>query len=95
MLVFTLGSFVPPDVPVQRVEIILPAIDPESPKNVELDTRVASRLLRWIGRGGEAARNPDQPLRPLEGSFRRHSRLPTHQAGGLWAATGAGGLVGA
>jgi trehalose synthase len=47
--VFTLGSFVPPDVPVGRVEIIPPAIDPESPKNFELDTCVASRLLRWIG----------------------------------------------
>jgi trehalose synthase len=31
------------------VEIIPPAIDPESPKNFELDARVASRLLRWIG----------------------------------------------
>jgi trehalose synthase len=47
--VFTLGSFAPPDVPVERVEIIPPAIDPESPKNFELDARVASRLLRWIG----------------------------------------------
>jgi trehalose synthase len=47
--VFTLGSFAPPDVPVERVEIIPPAIDPESPKNFELDGRVASRLLRWIG----------------------------------------------
>jgi len=47
--VFTLGSFAPPDVPVGRVEIIPPAIDPESPKNFELDARVASRLLRWIG----------------------------------------------
>jgi trehalose synthase len=47
--VFTLGSFAPPDVPVERVEIIPPAIDPESPKNLELDDRVASRLLRWIG----------------------------------------------
>jgi trehalose synthase len=47
--VFTLGGFAPPDVPVERVEIIPPAIDPESPKNFELDARVASRLLRWIG----------------------------------------------
>src|SRR5918993_4925779 len=47
--VFTLGSFVPPDVPLERVEIIPPAIDPESPKNFELDARVASRLRRWIG----------------------------------------------
>jgi trehalose synthase len=35
--VFTLDRFVLPDVPVQRVEVIPPAIDPESPKNVELD----------------------------------------------------------
>ena len=47
--VFTLSSFAPPGVPVERVEIIPPAIDPESPKNFELDARVASRLLRWIG----------------------------------------------
>jgi len=47
--VFTLGSFVPYDVPVERVEIIPPAIDPESPKNFELDAGGASRLLRWIG----------------------------------------------
>jgi len=47
--VFTLGSFAPPDVPVERVEIIPPAIDPESPKNFELDARVVSRSLRWIG----------------------------------------------
>jgi trehalose synthase len=47
--VFTLGSFAPPDVPVERVEIIPPAIDPESPKNFGLDAGVASRLLRWIG----------------------------------------------
>jgi trehalose synthase len=47
--VFTLGSFAPPDVPAERVEIIPPAIDPESPKNFELDAHVASRLLRWIG----------------------------------------------
>jgi trehalose synthase len=47
--VLTLGSFAPPDVPLERVEIIPPAIDPESPKNFELDSRVASRLLRWIG----------------------------------------------
>ena len=47
--VFTLGSFSPPDVPVGRVEIIPPAIDPESPKNLGLDLGTAGRLLRWIG----------------------------------------------
>ena len=47
--VFTLGSFAPPDAPVERVEIIPPAIDPESPKNIELGLGIAGRLLRWIG----------------------------------------------
>jgi trehalose synthase len=47
--VFTLGSFAPPDVPVERVEIIPPAIDPESPKNLDLDLGTAGRMLRWIG----------------------------------------------
>jgi trehalose synthase len=47
--VFTLGGFVPPDLPVDRVEIIPPAIDPESPKNLELEPRLARRVLQWIG----------------------------------------------
>ena len=47
--VFTLGSFAPPDVPVERIEIIPPAIDPESPKNIGLDSGVATHLLQWIG----------------------------------------------
>jgi len=47
--VFTLGSFVPPKFPVGRVEIIPPAIDPESPKNFALERGTARRLLQWIG----------------------------------------------
>ncbi len=47
--VFTLGCFVPPDFPVERVEIIPPAIDPESPKNLELDPDLARRVLHWVG----------------------------------------------
>ncbi|QIN84469.1 glycosyltransferase [Rubrobacter tropicus] len=47
--VFTLGSFAPPDVPVGRVEIVPPAIDPESPKNMRLDRRTAQNVLAWIG----------------------------------------------
>lgn len=47
--VFTMGAFVPPDVPVSRVEIIPPAIDPESPKNVELSRQLARGVLQWIG----------------------------------------------
>jgi trehalose synthase len=46
---FTLGGFVPPDFPVACVEIVPPAIDPESPKNIELGPHLAERLLRWIG----------------------------------------------
>lgn len=47
--VFTIREFVPPDFPVQRVDIIPPAIDPESPKNFELDAGLARRVLEWIG----------------------------------------------
>ncbi|MBI3862864.1 MAG: glycosyltransferase [Planctomycetia bacterium] len=47
--VFTLDSFEPPDLPVPHVEAIPPAIDPESPKNIDLDPNLARRLLRWVG----------------------------------------------
>ncbi|HEX2728462.1 MAG TPA: glycosyltransferase [Rubrobacteraceae bacterium] len=47
--VFTLEDFVPPDFPVGRIEVIPPAIDPESPKNIELDRSIASRILGWLG----------------------------------------------
>ncbi len=47
--VFTLGGFVPPDLPVDRVEIIPPAIDPLSPKNIAIDSDLTSRVLTWIG----------------------------------------------
>jgi trehalose synthase len=47
--VFTLGNFAPPDLPVTRVEIIPPAIDPESPKNIELEYNTTARVLQWIG----------------------------------------------
>jgi trehalose synthase len=47
--VFTLGGFVPPDFPLSRVEIIPPAIDPESPKNLEIDHALATRVLGWLG----------------------------------------------
>ncbi len=47
--VFTMPEFVPPDFPVARVEAIAPAIDPLSPKNIELDRHTASQILDWIG----------------------------------------------
>ncbi len=47
--VFTLGGFVPERLPVPRLEIIPPAIDPESPKNLDLPPEIAQRVLSWIG----------------------------------------------
>lgn len=47
--VFTLGGFVPPDFPATRIEIMPPAIDPESPKNIEIGDTIARRMLGWLG----------------------------------------------
>jgi trehalose synthase len=47
--VFTMPQFVPPDLPVNRVENIAPAIDPLSPKNLDLDVGTARQILDWIG----------------------------------------------
>ena len=47
--VFTMAEFVPPDLPIERVEIIPPAIDPLSPKNMPLPGDTARRVLEWIG----------------------------------------------
>jgi trehalose synthase len=54
--VFTMREFVPPDTPVARVEVIPPAIDPESPKNCPLEADFATRVMRWFGI------EPDRPL---------------------------------
>jgi trehalose synthase len=47
--VFTMNSFVPPDFPLRNVEIIPPAIDPLSPKNMPLSEDTARQVLQWIG----------------------------------------------
>ena len=47
--IFTLREFVPPNFPLARVGIIPPAIDPLSPKNMDLPTSVCERILAWIG----------------------------------------------
>jgi len=47
--VFTMPDFVPPGLPVERVDIIPPAIDPESPKCIELEPDLARRVVQWIG----------------------------------------------
>jgi hypothetical protein len=48
-VIFTVEEFVPPDFPLERVEIIPPAIDPESPKNMDLEPETVRRVLEWIG----------------------------------------------
>jgi trehalose synthase len=47
--VFTLPAFVPPDLPIEHVAIIPPAIDPLSPKNLPLARVTARQVLDWIG----------------------------------------------
>ncbi|MBS1152319.1 MAG: Trehalose synthase [Myxococcaceae bacterium] len=47
--IFTLPDFIPPDFPLSRIEIIAPAIDPQSPKNLPLPEPIARQLLEWIG----------------------------------------------
>ena len=67
----------PPTSRSQRVEIIPPAIDPESPKNLQLPdapARAGARVDRRRHR--PPADHPGLALRPLEGPARRHRGLP-------------------
>ena len=48
-LIYTMPQFVPPDVDPSDVFLIPPAIDPLSPKNVELPEPLARDMLNWIG----------------------------------------------
>jgi trehalose synthase len=54
--IFTMREFIPPDLPIKRVDIIPPAIDPLSPKNFPLPDAIARTVLDWIGI------RTDQPL---------------------------------
>ena len=47
--VFTMAEFMPPDLPVSRRELIPPAIDPLSPKNMPLPEGSARDVLGWLG----------------------------------------------
>jgi len=47
--VFTMAEFIPPTLPVERVDVVPPAIDPLSPKNRPLDEETAREILAWIG----------------------------------------------
>ncbi len=47
--IFTMPQFVPPDLPIARIEEIAPAIDPLSPKNLPLPDSLVRQILAWIG----------------------------------------------
>ena len=47
--IFTMEEFVPPDFPISRVDIVPPAIDPLSPKNLGLAESTTRQVLDWIG----------------------------------------------
>lgn len=49
--IFTMREFTPPDFPVDRVEIVPPAIDPLSPKNLPMPEPLQRQILDWIGIG--------------------------------------------
>jgi trehalose synthase len=42
-------QFVLPDFPGPRADVIAPAIDPLSPKNLDLNLDTARQILDWIG----------------------------------------------
>ena len=74
--VFTMREFVPPDLPLEAVAIIPPAIDPLSPKNLELPEVTRLRRARLDRhRRRSAARHAGLTVRPLEGPARRPGRL--------------------
>jgi trehalose synthase len=78
--VFTLGGFVPPDLPIERVEIIPPAIDPLSPKNLELTNGLANSVLdRCPHRASSDV--PGEPIRSVERSDGGDPRVPACQGG--------------
>ena len=54
--IYTMSEFVAPDLPVARVEVIPPAIDPLSPKNMSLPDATAREVLEWVGV------HPERPL---------------------------------
>jgi trehalose synthase len=47
--IFTMREFAPPDLPIERIDIVPPAIDPLSPKNLPLARVTARQVLDWIG----------------------------------------------
>ncbi len=48
-LVFTMDAFVPAALRDRHIQLIPPAIDPLSPKNLELTAGLCRRILSWVG----------------------------------------------
>ena len=48
-MVFTMEQYVSPDLPREKICIIPPAIDPLSPKNVELPAELCKKIVSWVG----------------------------------------------
>ena len=101
--VFTMAEFVPPDLPVGRVEIIPPAIDPLSPKNIALDAtlsapraavdRASTSTARWSPRSSRFDPWKD-PLGVIAGYRLARREVPgaPARAGGLDGPRRSGGL---
>lgn len=47
--IFTMAQFALQDMPIRRIQIIPPAIDPLSPKNLPLPVDTAKQVLDWLG----------------------------------------------
>jgi trehalose synthase len=54
--IFTMQEYVKPDIPIQEIALIAPAIDPLSPKNAPMDPVVVADTVRRFGI------DPDRPL---------------------------------
>jgi trehalose synthase len=63
--VFTMSEFVPPDLDLDVVAIIPPAIDPLSPKNLPIPDLLARRIIDWVGL------SPDRPIMTQVSRFDR------------------------
>lgn len=47
--VFTMEQFVPPNLSADSIHIIPPAIDPLSPKNMNISASLSRRVISWVG----------------------------------------------
>jgi len=47
--IFTMENFVPPDLQIPKVFIIPPAIDPLSPKNMNISLSLCRKVISWVG----------------------------------------------